>query len=403
MRIAIDIRSLTAPHKTGVSIVADALIRHMAAMASNDEFILFATGSTETLMNIPTYSAPNISLVTVPIANKLANALWLLPGGPTMEKFLPRRPDVWFFPNAHVHHTRLPYVVLFHDAAIRTVPECFTLKDHARAFAAREAHTFHHARRVLAVSEHSKNDAILSYGVDESRITVAPLGVERTEFLPREQPSDRSYRAAYDLNHPYLLWLATREPRKNVDSVIRAYTEFRKNGGDAIPLVLAGASGWKMKHILDALTASPYRRDIRELFYVPEKHKAALYRGATAFLFPSLYEGFGLPVLEAMACGTPVITSITSALPDVVGDAALLIDPLNVTDITQALHQLLDPVHGVRIQHVFRERGIAQAQTYSWEHTARITLDALHDTKNIPETIALPPSQSPTHHLHMPS
>ncbi len=382
MRIAIDARSLTAPHKTGVSIVADALIRHMAAMAPNDEFVLFATGSTETLMNIPTYSAPNLSVVTAPIPNKVANALWLLPVGPTMERFLPDQPDVWLFPNAHVHKTRLPYVVLFHDAAIRTVPECFTLKDHARAWAAQESATFRNAHAVLAVSAHSKKDAIEYYGVDEKRITVAPLGVDRAVFLPREQSSDRSYRAAYDLNRPYLLWLATREPRKNVDSVIRAYTMFRNTGGAAIPLVLAGAPGWKMRHITAALAASPYRSDIRELLYVPEKHKAALYRGATVFLFPSLYEGFGLPVLEAMACGTPVITSITSALPDVAGDAALLVDPLNVTDITQALHQILDPTTGDSLRTTLRTRGLHQSSHFSWNHPAHHARAALPNAKS---------------------
>jgi glycosyltransferase involved in cell wall biosynthesis len=381
MRIAIDARSLTAPHKTGVSIVADALIRHMAAMAPEDEFVLFATGSAETLMNIPEYSAPNISVATASMPNKIANALWLLPGGPTMERFLPQKPDAWLFPNAHVHKTHLPYVVLFHDAAIRTVPECFTFKDHARAWAAKEARTFQDAHAVLAVSAHSKKDAIEYYGVHEERITVAPLGVDRSVFLSREQPSDRSYRAAYDLNRPYLLWLATREPRKNVDSVIRAYTMFRNTGGDAIPLVLAGAPGWKMGHINTALAASPYRSDIRELLYIPEKHKAALYRGATVFIFPSLYEGFGLPVLEAMASGAPVITSITSALPDVAGNAALLIDPLNVTDITQALHQLLDPTTGEATRALLRDRGLKQSSTFSWETPARAALHALHSTQ----------------------
>lgn len=381
MRIAIDARSLTAPHKTGVSIVTDALIRHMAAMAPEDEFVLFATGSTETLMNLPTYSAPNITVVAAPIANKLANALWLVPGGPAMEKFLPQQPDVWFFPNAHVHKTHLPYVVMFHDAAIRTVPECFTVKDHARAWAAQEARTFQRAHAVLAVSAHSKKDAVEYYGIPAERIVVAPLGVDSTVFLPREQSSDRSYRAAYDLNHPYLLWLATREPRKNVDSVIRAYTVFRDAGGAALPLVLAGAPGWKMQHIDAALAASPYRKDIRELLYVPEKHKAALYRGATVFLFPSLYEGFGLPVLEAMASGTPVITSITSALPDVAGDAALLVDPLNVTDIAQALHQLLDPTTGAPTRALLRSRGLTQAATFSWTTTAETVLQALQSAR----------------------
>lgn len=370
MRIAIDARALTAPQKTGVAMVTDALIRELAEKHPADTFFLFATGNAETLLNIPSYPLPNISLVSLQIPNKVANMLWKLPFGPCMERFLPEKPDVWLFPHAHIQHTKLPYVVLFHDATLRAVPEFFTLKDHARAFVAQEEKIFRNAKSVIAVSEHSKEDAQTFYNVPTEKIRVAPLGVDHKAFLPREQPSDRSYRAAYDLNRPYLLWIATREPRKNVDSVIRAYSLFRERGGISIPLVLAGPQGWKTCHITAALAESKFRPDIRELFYVPEKHKPALYRGATAFLFPSFYEGFGLPVLEAMACGVPVITSITSSLPEVSGDAAILVDPLNVNAIAQAIQNLLHVEDGLILQKKLRERGVAQAEKFSWSTTA---------------------------------
>lgn len=350
----------------------------MAAQSPHDTFYLFATGREEALMNLPAYTEPNIVVVTLPVPNKLANALWLVPGGPSMDRFLPEPPDVWLFPSAHIQNTKAPSVVLFHDATLRTVPECFTLKDHLRAWAANEERIFHRAHHVIAVSEHSKRDAITYYGLPEERVSVATLGVDHAVFLPREQSSDRSYRAAYDLNRPYLLWLATREPRKNVDGIIHAYTLARERGISPLPLVLAGADGWKTRHITDALAASPYRNDIRELSYVPEKHKAALYRGATTFLFPSLYEGFGLPVLEAMACGAPVITSISSSLPEVTGDAALLVDPLNITAIAQALEVVLDPNHGDCTRAVLRNRGIARAAQFSWNRAAALVLQALH-------------------------
>lgn len=380
MRIAVDIRSLTAPHKTGVGIVTESVMRAMAAQAPEDEFFLFATGSEEALMNIPAWDLPNVTVVPLRLPNKLANALWSLPIGPTMERFLPTQPDVWLFPNAHIHKTKLPYAVIFHDAAIKTMPECFTLKDHLRARVAQEAAMFRRAKSVIAVSDHSRRDAIEYYGVTPDSIVAAPLGVDHAVFLPREQSSDRSYRAAYDLNRPYILWLATREPRKNADAIIRAYTLFRNRGGEAIPLVLAGARGWKTQHIDAALRSSPYRSDIRELLYVPEKHKAALYRGATVFVFPSLYEGFGLPVLEAMACGVPTITSLTSSLPDVVGNAALLIDPLNVTDLAHALTQLLDGKNGAAFRSNLTARGLEQAKMFSWETTATIVLRALRNS-----------------------
>ncbi len=379
MKIAIDIRSLTAPHKTGVGIVTESLVRTMAAQAPNDTFYLFATGTEDTVMNLPAFREHNIVLSPVTIPNKIASMLWALPFGPTMERFLPEKPDVWLFPNAHLLKTKLPYAVIFHDAALRTVPNFFTLKDHLRARVTNEEQVFKEAKRVIAVSEHSKLDATEYYTIPSDRITVASLGVDHDVYCPREQSSDRSYRAAYDLNRPYLLALATREPRKNIDSVVTAYTIFRQQGGQAIPLVLAGAKGWKTRHIDAALAASPYRDDIREVAYVPEKHKAAVIRGAKALLFPSFYEGFGLPVLEAMACGTPVITSISSSLPDVAGNAALYVDPLNITDIVQALHQLLNEPHGPKLQSVLRSRGIERAQHFSWKKTGSVVLETLRE------------------------
>lgn len=384
MKIAIDIRSLTAPHKTGVGIVTESLVRTMAAQAPNDTFLLFATGTEDTLMNLPSFREHNIVLAPLTVPNKIASALWALPFGPTMERFLPQTPDVWLFPNAHLLKTKLPYAVVFHDAALRTVPNFFTRRDHLRARVTNEDRVFQSAKRVIAVSEHSKNDATEYYSVSPDQITVANLGVDHDIYCPREQSSDKSYRAAYDLNRPYLLALATREPRKNIDSVIAAYTVFRQQGGQAIPLVLAGTRGWKTRDIDIALAASAYRNDIREVAYVPEKHKAAVIRGATVLLFPSFYEGFGLPVLEAMACGTPAITSITSSLPDVAGNAALFVDPLNVTDIIQALHQLLDEPHGPKLRSLLRSRGIERAQHFSWDKTGKIVLETLREIVKTP-------------------
>ncbi len=379
MIIAVDIRSLTAPHKTGVGVVTESLVRSMAAQAPNDTFILFATGTEETLLNLPAFKEPNIVLSPLTIPNKLASMAWASPVGPIMERFLLQQPDVWLFPHAHLFKTRLPYVALFHDAALRTVPECFTFKDHLRAKITNEDRVFRDAEHIIAVSEHSKSDAIEYYHIPTRQITVASLGVDHELYIPREQASDKSYRAAYDLNHPYLLSLATREPRKNIDSIITAYSRFRSQSTSAIPLVLAGARGWKTAHISAALSASEYTNDIHQIEYVPEKHKPALYRGATAFIFPSLYEGFGLPVLEAMACGTPVITSNTSSLPSMVGNAAILIDPLNISDIHHALHELIDEPHGSKLRSLLRARGIDRAKKYSWNTTANTVLEKLHD------------------------
>lgn len=379
MNIAVDIRSLTAAHKTGVGVVTEALIRTMARQSPNDHFVLFATGTQETLMNIPAFREPNIAITLLPLPNKLASALWALPHGPTMERFLPALPDVWLFPHAHLSKTALPSVIIFHDAALRAVPECFTWKDHLRATITNEERMFLSAHHVIAVSTHSKHDAVHFYNIPEERITVAHLGVDHAIYSHREQPQDRSYRAAYDLNRPYILALATKEPRKNLESAVAAYAQFRSRSQEKLPLVLAGASGWKTKTLENTIRTCAFQKDIREISYIPENHKAALLRGATTLLFPSFYEGFGLPVLEAMACGTPVITSVSSSLLEVTGNAALLIDPLNVTDITNALHQSIDEPHGPKLRALLRERGIERAAQFSWEKTGTIVLEALHN------------------------
>lgn len=374
MKIAVDIRSLTTPYKTGVAVVTESLVRALAAQSPQDEFFLFATGTEETLMNIPAFHESNLTVVPLSIPNKLASILWLLPFGPTMDHFLPTPVDQWLFPSAHLLKTQRLYSVIFHDATLRTVPGFFTLKDHLRAKISNEDRIFKNAQHIIAVSHHSKKDAIEYYKIPPEKIIVTNLGVDRSVFLSREQPSDKAYRATYDLNRPYLLALATKEPRKNLDSVIIAYSLFRKHSSSTIPLVIAGSRGWKTKRIDAALASSPYQSDIHEISYIPEKHKPALYRGATAFLFPSFAEGFGLPVLEAMACGTPVITSVSSSLPDLVKDAAILIDPTNITDLVQALHQLIDAPDAPKLQQVLRSRGIERAKDFSWTAMADLVL-----------------------------
>jgi glycosyltransferase involved in cell wall biosynthesis len=300
-----------------------------------------------------------------------------LPGGPNLEWFLPAQPDVWIFPKYNIFRTAVPYFLTVHDLAFDIFPEFVTLKERLHNRLARIQETTERAKGILAVSESTGNDLQARWHVPETKITVTTLGVDHDMFLPREQPSDRTFRAMYDLNRPYILALATHEPRKNLESVIEAYTIFRARGGRQLPLVFSGAEGWKTRRLNELFTTSPYKKDIIVLGYVPDKHKPALYRGATAFVFPSFYEGFGLPVLEAMACGIPVITSVTSSLPELTHEAALLIDPMNVNDLASALHELIDEPGGLALRQILSKKGIERAQAFTWDKTAKKTLAAI--------------------------
>ncbi|MCR4312438.1 MAG: glycosyltransferase family 4 protein [Candidatus Uhrbacteria bacterium] len=377
MNIAVDIRCLTDRRLTGIGWYTYHLVNAMAAEAPFDRFTLFASGTNETLDRRPRISAANIRVIEQPIPNKLLTLAMKVPRGLTLERLLPEQPDIWLFPHPHIMRTNVPYVVTVHDLTLDLLPDFFTFADHLRERFVQSRDMVHRAKRVLAVSHNTANDLASEWNVPRERITVTHLGVDPQSLGAREQSSDRSFRAAYDLNRPYILALATIEPRKNFESIVEAYDTFRTQGGAALPLVLVGGQGWKSRRFNDIIAGTVFRHDIRILGYVPEKHKPALYRGATAFLFPSFYEGFGLPVAEALSCGAPVITSFAGSLPEIAGNAALYVDPFNVTDLTQALHHLFDPATGTALRKNLRERGIEQAKTFSWAETARQTLATL--------------------------
>lgn len=377
MRIAIDIRALTDTQTTGVGFYTWRLVEALAKQAPHHEFWLFASGSQNVLRRLPAFKRANIHVHTATIPNRLLSALMLLPGGPTLESFLPVTVDLWLFPKNNFLKTHLPYWLTVHDLAFEIFPEFITSKARLFERLVRSRQLAAHATGLFAVSASTAQDLEQYWGVHRRRIHITPLGVEHENYTAKQQPSDKNYRATYDLNRPYLLALATQEPRKNLESIIDAYSLFRTRHPHSLPLVLAGAEGWKRQPLDTAIARSQFREDIFVLGYIPEKHKAALYRGASCFLFPSFYEGFGLPVLEAMACGLPVITSVTSSLPEIVGTAGLLVDPFNVNDIVSGLEQLFDPTHGKALRAELSRAAIEQARSFTWELTAQTTLRAI--------------------------
>lgn len=376
MHVGIDIRALTGEYPTGVASYTLSLTRALANLAPEVKFSLFASGSSAALARVPRIDLPNIQHHNLHTPNRLLSLRLMAPFGPRLEDFLPEPPDVWIFPKFDFISTRLPYLLTIHDLAFELFPQFITRKEHLYQRLLNIRGLAEGAAKILAVSANTANDLQLRWGLPANKITVTPLGVDQTLFAPREQPSDRSFRAMYDLNRPYFLTLATQEPRKNQEAILEAYGLYRQSGGAPYPLVMAGTDGWKMRQFHRLLSNHAYRDDIWVIGYVPEKHKPALMRGATAFLFPSFYEGFGLPSLEALACGVPVITGVQGSLPDVLGNNALFVDPFNVNDLAQAMlvvaTEQKTPAFAER-----RTRGLEQAQRFTWEKTAAVTLQAV--------------------------
>jgi len=258
-------------------------------------------------------------------------------------------------------------IVTVHDLSFLRFPECAhpTLEAYLKTVVPR---SLARADHVLADSFATKNDLVELLGVDADRVSVIYGGIE-ARFNPKaESAADTICRQTYDLDRPYILSLGTVEPRKNYKRLIRAYAALRDAEGDHLPqLVIAGGKGWLYHSIFATVDQLGLREHVRFLGYVHDAHLPSLYRGAELFVFPSLYEGFGFPPLEAMASGCPVVCSNSSSLPEVVGDAAITIDPHDEDALAAGISVGLSDSDR-RTNCI--ERGLRRATQFTWETAA---------------------------------
>ncbi len=229
---------------------------------------------------------------------------------------------------------------------------------------------------IFTISECSKNDICSYFKMDPQRVFVPPLAASPALYAP-VRDVERIAEVKEQFHIPagrYFLTLATVEKRKNLALSLQSFREILQEPGyDDLSFVLVGTRGWKVREVCEDIENDPLLRD-RVLFtgFVADEHLSALYSGAEAFLYPSLYEGFGLPPLEAMQCGLPVITSKTSSLPEVVGDAGILVDPLDKEEICQAMLSLLE---NRELRRRLVRKGLERAGRFSWRRCARQTAD----------------------------
>jgi glycosyltransferase involved in cell wall biosynthesis len=265
-----------------------------------------------------------------------------------------------------------PYVLSIHDMSLALFPECHTwrkrlLTSRLLPWAARGA------RLILAPSESTRRDVIRLLDIDPARVRVIPYAAS-PRFRPAAADAARLLRE-YGIQPPYFLYVGTLEPRKNLERALRAFARVSPK----LPehrFVLVGQRGWKYGAVLREAGRAELRGRVLLPGYVPEEDLPTLYAGATAFVYPSLYEGFGLPVIEAMACGTPVLTTRSSSLAEIAEAAALLVDPRDELELADALFRLGTDAS---LRAELRERGLARAALFSWDRTGRETVLAYQD------------------------
>jgi len=227
---------------------------------------------------------------------------------------------------------------------------------------------------VITISENSKQDIINYLNFPAEKIFVTPLASRyNPEFLNKLNPDQEIQNCNFDFSKPYLLFVSTIEPRKNIQSIIKAFNWLKQNHKIDHQLVLIGRKGWKYAPIFEAIQSSPWKHEIHHLNYLSDELVALFYSKAEVFVYPSHYEGFGLPVLEAMTLGAPVVASNTSSIPEVAGDAAILIDP---DDFMQIAEALLKVISDRQLRQDLISKGKTRANLFSWENTAKKTLEA---------------------------
>jgi glycosyltransferase involved in cell wall biosynthesis len=317
---------------------------------------------------------PNARVVNLPLSERAWAILWYRLRLPLWVELFCGKLDIFHSPDFALPPVRRAHTVLtVHDLSFMRVPECSPPS--LRTYLLRAVpSSVRRADLVLADSESTRSDVIELLGVSPDRVRVIYPGVDEGFQRVRDTQVLAAVRRRYQLPERFVLSVGTLQPRKNLNRLVEAYAQARMDTD--VKLVIAGGTGWLYEGIFRRVEELGLQGDVYFPGYVVDEHLPALYTLADLFVFPSLYEGFGLPPLEAMACGTPVVTSNVSSLPEVVGDAALMVDPRDVVALANAMVQVLgDPC----LRSGMVQRGLAQAQGFTWLRAAQELLRLYHE------------------------
>jgi glycosyltransferase involved in cell wall biosynthesis len=374
MRILVDVRQLLQANQSGVGEYTVQLLRALFRQDRKHEYVLLSSGMRQPVLRPELIDAPNVQHVHVRTANKILNLSIAAARQPRLNRLVSVPIDLVFLPNLGFSAipNDLPYVLTVHDLSWKFFPQFFSRKQRLWHRAVRPDALIKNAACVITPSDATRRDVQRGYQKPDSFVRTVPHGIDPA-FSAHPQARDHGVRSRYKFPRRFALFVGTLEPRKNIVAILEGMKTYRAQSRDDLHLVLVGGWGWNTRELKKVMKGLTW---IHHLGYVAAEDRPALYRAAQVFVWPSIWEGFGLPVLEAMASGVPVITSSTSSLPELTAGAAVLVHPYRIEDISAAMREVLD---FDRLRAQLRQQGLERAKTFSWDLAARQTLAVFED------------------------
>ncbi|MDO9231256.1 MAG: glycosyltransferase family 1 protein [bacterium] len=376
MKICIDIRCLAEGRRTGVEEYTRYLLDNLFSIDKKNEYVLFLNSWKKTKIDFSWLEKyPNVSVKKFRFPNKILNLMFWYFGWPKIDRLVGGANTV-FSPNIIFGNvsTKTKSIITIHDLSFFRHSEYFSWKRKWWHIFINPKKICQTADKIIAVSQSTKDDLVRVYKIEPEKIAVILSAVaDNFCIIDRNNEKLVKVKEKYNLPYKFILFFGTIEPRKNIIGLVRAFNLLQKNSSE-YKLVIAGEKGWMNEEIDDEIANSEFREKIQIINCVPDGDKVFLYNLASLFVYPSFFEGFGFPPLEAMKCGVPVIVSNNSSLPEIVGDAGILIDPDKPEEIFLAMKEILE---NSKLRSDLIKKGLEKSKEFDWKKTAQKTLKVL--------------------------
>jgi alpha-1,3-rhamnosyl/mannosyltransferase len=377
--IAVEGLSLAREHFSGVGHYALGISKGLEKIAELDSSVeLKVTIPFRMVDGLNRHGLSSYKLVKLPVLNRLVPRLLNKGLMPPVDLFTRR--SVLFFPDFVIFPTIFAKrIVVIHDLSFELVPE-FVDSGNAKFLSRHVASAVKKADVVIGVSDFTSRSIVEHYGVPRNKVQTIPNGVEREHFYKRSKEEVEYVKAKYGINGDYIMFLGNLEPRKNLSGLIKAYKLLPKKITDQYALLLVGASGWLNSELFRDIQKARIEgfKIIRPEEYVDDLDTPAVYSGAACFVYPSHYEGFGIPVIEAMACGVPVVAANNSAISEVATGAAVMVDNNSPSSIAKGIEEVLSK-EDLRKNLIME--GLKRAESYNWIDSARKLVEIVKKVK----------------------